>query len=197
MAEKFNVGTINDEPTPPQMKPDTAYKTGEKVLAGPLYQRGFSSNGKYVDIRVSDYIYECIVAGTTNTDGTEFDTTEGNDSVSGTATFRCIGIASVYGDLKKICKRIWDVCPSRYIYFIIPIMNGSLDNGEDRISTFEAIINFCETYRLDYVNLQKKFTVNTINQNGYGATIEYLFNDALHLNDYGQRLEANILRKYF
>lgn len=180
----FLLGTIEDKPTPDNWVGGKTYEVGERCLAGPKEVHG-------AGIDVYTYIYECTIGGTSSSDSnpTTFTTNVNDTFTDGTITWKCIGIATFYGDLWRVVKKIYECRKDIDIIFVIPPKTTNWKTWGTYTSKlkpkFEAIKEFCETVGFRYIDFNSKFPISEYSN-------ETLMADTLHPTYNGYILMSDI-----
>ena len=184
----YRLGTINDDATPDRWQPNKAYNVGDKVLGGTMERHGWITN-----IMAYLYWYECVTAGTSgNTeDASGFNTTTDSITQDGTVEWKCIGNPSWYSDLKGICRKVWSLNPKIQIIWIVPIKtrydaNINVPSQWRNAQKFQAIRDFCDSYSIRMIDLQKEFPLNEWTKYSIMA-------DDLHPNNNGYKIIQDII----
>lgn len=191
---QFSIGSINDMPTPDDIKANTDYLIDDYVLGGPRESNAWHPNIIY------NYtvIYQCITQGNTGNitvdDITNMSTNSGETVTLGTAIFKVIGYPSWYSDLWRVTKKIFECKGDIRLMFATPIrIIGDIDKQEkswNHFDKYQAIRDFCSYNSIQCIDLQHLFNLTRFNKDAI------MSDDGTHPIMEGYKLIAKIISTF-
>ena len=194
-ASYYNLGTIDDEPTPDNHQQGKKYSVGDKVMGGTTEQYGIISDGAVVNDIVHRAMYVCTKAGTSSSKDITWKETVGTTTKDNTVSWKCVGYSSFYGDMKRNIKRILAANPEAHIVFICPTYMAKVATENDNIRQQNAAIrHLCSVYGIDYFDLCTLLPVEETNDNG---NWDYFYTDMVHFNDAGHEKVKSLMADHY
>ena len=184
----FSIGTINDLATPDLISADKNYDIGDYVLGGLFYETG--------NIQYHEGIFVCTTGGNTGsitlTEIATMTETVNALSTMGTAVFKFVKYATLYGDLWRILERTQGFNPKMELVWILPIRNrgdvGKSPEDWTRGDIRQPIKDFCLRNGIKVVDMGAEFPLNKTNT-------EILLKDHLHPTNDGYEIMADIVQR--